>query len=123
MKFFIGFALLSVVVYGRFFIRARRARAYNLLAQREADRGILMNACNRYETAREKLYLALDVPYVPGMLLQPHVIEMAEAAERAYADPYARAIWGVMESYDEADRVMHEVGAEYNLKYKTNLFE
>lgn len=118
MKFFIAFALLSVVVYGRFFIRARRARAYNLLAQREADRGILMNACNRYETMREQLYLALNVSYVPGMDLQPHVVEIAEARERAYADPDAWAIRGVIESFDEANRVMHEVGAEYNLKYK-----
>ena len=120
MEFLVAVALLSVVVYGRFFIRARRARAYNLLAQREVDRGILLHACNLYETAREQMYLALDVPYVSGMVLQPHVIEMAEAAERAYADPYSWAIWGVMESYDEADRVMHEVGAEYNLKYKGN---
>ncbi len=125
MKFLIAFAVLSVVVYGRFFLRARRARDYgllaqrqNLLAEREADQRNVWNAFIHYEITRERLYYALDVPYVQNTYLQPHFAEMAEARDKAAADPDTPwPIQKVIDSHEVADRSYHGVCAEWDLKY------
>jgi len=124
VRFLIAFVILSVVVYGRFYIRARRANAYdqlaqreNLLAEREADRGIVRKAFVQYEHTRERLYSMLNVPYAEMTYLQPHAVEMAEARDKAAADPNAWATRMVIDSHEVADRVYHEVCAEWDLKY------
>lgn len=125
MEFLVAFALLSVVVYGRFFIRARQARAYNLLAQRqnllterEADQKDVWNAFIHYEITRERLYYALEVPYVQNTYLQPHFVEMVEARDKASGDPDTPSpVRMVIDSHEMADRAYHLVCAEWDIKY------
>ena len=123
MKFLIAFAILSAVVYGRFFIRARRVRAYNLqtrredlMAEREALRISVRNAFVRYESTRERLYSTLDVPYVQGIYLQPHAREMLEARDKAAADPDLWTVRMAIDMHEVADREYPELCAEWDAK-------